>query len=178
MRRIWRMTAPPQRLYPSNEPFRRPVHLVLERADNARRAGGGWLVSCPVAGHGQGRGDVNPSVSVTEGKDGRALVRCKAGCDTESVVSSWGLTMADLFEGRNGHGGGGAYTSSETRSIDQPATLANYAAYVGLPVGFLKGLGLKEYRHLGEPAVSMPYLDSSGEMLLTCSPIRRPLFLP
>jgi hypothetical protein len=147
----------------------RPVDLVLEHADNARRAGDGWLVSCPVPGHGQGRGDLNPSVSVTEGHDGRALVRCKAGCDTESVVSSWGLPMADLFERRNGHGGGGSYTSPETRSTGQPVTLENYAAYVRLPVEFIKGLGLKEYRHLGEPAVSMPYLDSSGEVLLTRS---------
>jgi putative DNA primase/helicase len=147
----------------------RPVDLVLERADNARRVSGGWLVSCPVTRHGQGRGDVNPSVSVTEGDDGRALVRCKTGCDTESVVSSWGLTMADLFKRRNGHGRGGSYASPETRSTGQPATLENYAAYVGLPVEFLKGLGLKEYHHLGDPAVSMPYLDGNGEVLLTRS---------
>jgi hypothetical protein len=77
--------------------------------------------------------------------------------------------MADLFERRNGHGGGGSYTSQKATSTDQPPTLENYAAYVGLPVEFLKSLGLKEYRHLGEPAVSMPYLDENGEVLLTRS---------
>jgi hypothetical protein len=147
----------------------RPVDLVLERADNARKAGPGYLVSCPLPSHGQGRGDRNPSVSVTEGSYNCALVNCQAGCVTEAVVAEWGLTMADLFERRNGHGGGGSYTSSKTTSTSQPATLENYAAYVALPEAFLKGLGLREYSHLGEPAVSMPYLDTSGEMLLTRS---------
>jgi hypothetical protein len=148
----------------------RPLDLVLERAQNARKAGDGHRVSCPLRGHGKGLGDRDPSVSVTEGDDGRALVNCLAGCDTEEIVSEWGLAMADLFERRNGHkGGGGSYTPPESRSTDQPATLENYAFYVKLPVEFLKGLGLKEYRHLGDPAVSMPYMDESGEVLLTRS---------
>jgi hypothetical protein len=147
----------------------RPVDLVLERAENARKVGPGYLVSCPLPDHGQGRGDCDPSVSVTEGTDNSALVHCHAGCEKEAVVAAWGLTMADLFERRNGRGGGGAYISRETTSTGQLATLGNYAAYVELPVEFLKSLGLKEYRHLGEPAVSMPYLDENGEVLLTRS---------
>src|SRR5215203_126123 len=143
-----------------------PVEIVLGRASNARKAGDGWLVSCPCPDHGQGREDKNPSVSVTEGDDGRALVKCHAGCETEAIVIAWGLAMDDLYERRDGHRGGGSYTSSETPSTGQPATLENYAAYVRLPVAFLKELGLKEYRHLGEPAVSMPYLDESGENVL------------
>jgi hypothetical protein len=147
----------------------KPVELILERAEGVRRVGSGWMVSCPLQGHGRGFGDRKPSVSVTQGDDSRALVNCQAGCQTEDIVAEWGLTMADLFERRKEHGGGGSYTSRETRSTDQPATLENYAAYVGLPVEFLKSLGLKEYRHLGEPAVSMPYLDENGEVLLTRS---------
>jgi hypothetical protein len=147
----------------------KPVELILERAEGVRRVGSGWMVSCPHPGHGRGYGDRNPSVSVTEGDDSRALVNCQAGCQTEDILAEWGLTMADLFERRNGHGGGGSYTSQKATSTDQPPTLENYAAYVGLPVEFLKSLGLKEYRHLGEPAVSMPYLDENGEVLLTRS---------
>jgi hypothetical protein len=85
------------------------------------------------------------------------------------VVAALGLEMKDLFERRNGHREGRSYTSPETTSTDQPPTLENYAAYVGLPIEFLKSLGLKEYRHLGDPAVSMPYLDENGEVLLTRS---------
>ena len=147
----------------------KPVELVLERAEGVRRVGSGWMVSCPLPGHGRGYGDRNPSVSITEGDDSRALVNCQAGCQTEDIVAEWGLNMSDLFENCNGHRGGESNTSRETTSTDQPPTLENYAAYVGLPVAFLKSLGLKEYRHLGEPAVSMPYLDENGEMLLTRS---------
>ena len=60
-----------------------PVDLVLERAKNARKTGSGWLVSCPLPDHGQGRGDRNPSVSVSEGSDNCTLVNCRAGCETE-----------------------------------------------------------------------------------------------
>ena len=140
-----------------------PVDLVLDRLQDAKQRGAHYQAPCPA------HDDREPSLSVSEGEDGRALVKCFSGCKTEDVVAALGLEMKDLFERRNGHGGGGSYTSPKTTSTDQPATLENYAAYVGLPVPFLKGLGLKEYRHLGDPAVSMPYLDESGEVLLTRS---------
>ena len=69
----------------------RPVDLVLERVDNARKAGSGYLVSCPLPGHGQGRGDRDPSVSVTERDDNAVLVNCLAGCETEEIIAAWGL---------------------------------------------------------------------------------------
>ena len=103
-----------------------------------------------------------------EGEDGRALLKCFAGCDNEDVVAALGLKMATSSSAGTTRGRGVLYPP-EYKSTDQPATLENYAAYVGLPVEFLKGLGLKEYRHLGEPAVSMPYLDENGEVLLTRS---------
>jgi len=147
----------------------KPVELILERAEGVRRVGSGWMVSCPLLAHGRGLGDKNPSVSVTKGDDSRALVNCQAGCQTEDIVVEWSLSMSDLFENRNVHRRGGSYTSRKTTSTDQPATLENYAAYVGFPVAFLKSLGLKEYCHLGEPAVSTAYLDENGEVVLTRS---------
>jgi hypothetical protein len=96
----------------------RPVDLVLERAANGRKAGNGWLVSCPIPGHGKGDGDANPSVSLHERSDGTALVNCMAGCETVDVLLGWGLEMRDLFPD-NGRGGGGPYTSPETASTRQ-----------------------------------------------------------
>jgi hypothetical protein len=63
------------------------------------------MTSCPVPGHGRGRGDRNPSLSVREGIDGRVLVYCFAGCSAEEIVRAIGLTMADLFP--EGHSRGG-----------------------------------------------------------------------
>jgi hypothetical protein len=50
-----------------------------------KRNGSGWLVSCPCPNHGNGRGDRNPSLSVTE-SDGRLLLKCFAGCEFEEIV--------------------------------------------------------------------------------------------
>jgi putative DNA primase/helicase len=74
----------------------KPVELILERAEGVRRVGSGWMVSCPLPGHGRGFGDRNPNVSITEGDDSRALVNCQAGCQTEDIVAEWGLNMSDL----------------------------------------------------------------------------------
>ena len=142
------------------------LESVLDSLENVRREGNAHKASCPCPDHGQGRGDLNPSLSVGVDQEGKVLLKCFAGCENENIVGALGMKMADLFENRNGSGAGGSHTSSGTRSTDQPCTLENYAAYVKLPAAFLKGLGLKEYRHLGEPAVSMPYLDKSGETIL------------
>ncbi len=44
-------------------------------------------------------GDNSPSLSVSEGDDGRILVYCHCGCTLEEIVEAMGLTPADLFPG-------------------------------------------------------------------------------
>jgi putative DNA primase/helicase len=51
-----------------------------------RRSGIGWLVSCPCPNHGKGRGDRSPSLSVSDGDDGRLLLRCFAGCEFVEIL--------------------------------------------------------------------------------------------
>jgi len=52
-----------------------------------RRNRDGWLVSCPVPGHGQGRGDRSPSLSVAD-SDGRLLATCFANCEFTDILDS------------------------------------------------------------------------------------------
>lgn len=141
----------------------RPVDLVLGRAQNARKAGGGWLVSCPLPDHGQGRGDQNPSVSITEGDGGPALVNCLAGCETEDIVSAWGLKMSDLFEERNGHEKVLRSIPPKTTATLQPCNLKNYSEAKDLPVEFLQKQGLRDQKYQGEPAVRIPYRGVDGQ---------------
>jgi len=47
-------------------------------------ANGEWLASCPVVDHGQGNGDRNPSLSVTD-SDGKLLLKCHGGCSQNDV---------------------------------------------------------------------------------------------
>jgi putative DNA primase/helicase len=53
-----------------------------------RRNGNGWLVRCPVPSHGKGRGDRSPSLSVSDGDDGRLLAKCFARCSFEAILDS------------------------------------------------------------------------------------------
>lgn len=48
---------------------------------------GSYLVRCPCPGHGQGRGDRNPSCRVADG-DKTILVKCFAFCPSEDVLHS------------------------------------------------------------------------------------------
>lgn len=42
--------------------------------------------------------DSNPSLSINEGRDGRVVLHCHAGCTVGDIVAAVGLTEADLFE--------------------------------------------------------------------------------
>src|SRR3990170_2943888 len=68
------------------------------RSLSAHKTGRGWEAHCP-AHH-----DRNASLSVGEGKDGRILLHCHAGCSTESIVGAMGLTLADLFPSGTANG--------------------------------------------------------------------------
>jgi hypothetical protein len=82
-----------------------PVDVIVASLEahgcKPRRSGDGWSALCPIPAH----DDHSPSLSVSEGSDGRALVNCHAGCRTEDVVVELGRTMADLFPPRAGGNG-------------------------------------------------------------------------
>jgi hypothetical protein len=87
----------------------RPLDKVLERLDGVRQVGDGcYEGSCPHPEHGKRRGDVRPSLSVSEGDDGRALLNCHANCPTEEILAAIDLSMSDLFEQREGNGSNSA----------------------------------------------------------------------
>src|ERR1700693_4079715 len=69
-------------------------HLVETIAEHlgARRTGPGrWIALCPA------HEDKYPSLAIAEGRDGRVLLRCWAGCDLKTVLKSAGLSMGSLF---------------------------------------------------------------------------------
>jgi len=71
-----------------------PVANLVTRL-NARRSGRGWIAKCPA------HDDHEPSLSISEGADGRALVKCHAGCTLDAVLSALGMTQRDLFPAKN-----------------------------------------------------------------------------
>src|SRR5215218_1612140 len=76
----------------------KPLDLLLERLGKYERRNSYYMASCPA------HEDKKSSLSVSEGDDGRALLRCSAGCDTSDIVAELGLEMRDLFPpSANGH---------------------------------------------------------------------------
>lgn len=68
-----------------------PVELVLSKLPDARRRGNGWMAPCPA------HDDRRPSLCITTGDDGRALVHCHAGCTPDAIVGALGLKLGDLM---------------------------------------------------------------------------------
>lgn len=53
---------------------------------SGRPNGHGWLCRCPVKSHGRGRGDLTPSLSLSDGEGGKLLIHCFAGCHPRDVL--------------------------------------------------------------------------------------------
>ncbi len=67
---------------------------IAKALGNAKRVGKGWLASCPLPTHGQGHGDKNPSLSISDGEDGKPLFKCHSGCDQHELfhaIRDYGL---------------------------------------------------------------------------------------
>ena len=63
------------------------TETIAKALGNAKQVNGQWVASCPVPGHGQGNGDKNPSLSITE-SEGKVLFHCHGGCDQRDVFDA------------------------------------------------------------------------------------------
>ncbi|MDP8931084.1 MAG: hypothetical protein M3O70_21555, partial [Actinomycetota bacterium] len=77
-------------------PIERVTAALEARGCRPRRSGRGWNSLCP-SHEADGSRRHNPSLSVSEGSDGRALVNCHAGCELEAVLAPLTLVAGDLF---------------------------------------------------------------------------------
>jgi putative DNA primase/helicase len=68
-----------------------PVDRLLAKLPEAKPAGNGWSARCPA------HEDRRASLSIAEGDDGRALVKCHAGCKADAICTAVGLRVLDLM---------------------------------------------------------------------------------
>jgi len=124
-----------------------PVEKLRSKLEKVRPAGDGWTARCPA------HDDDAPSLSLSQGDDGRALLNCHAGCESEDVVAALGLDWSDLFPDGDGP------------KRPRGWTLEDYASYLGIPVGWLRTkFGVRTERKPGKsPVVAIPYRSSFGE---------------
>ncbi len=64
---------------------------ILNRLDGVKGRDGQYAARCPA------HDDKKASLCVSCGCDGKVLIKCQAGCDTQSVVNAMGLKISDLF---------------------------------------------------------------------------------
>jgi hypothetical protein len=96
-----------------------PIDLLLSKLDRVRQvARGRWRVPCPACG------GTNPSkLSVGECSDGTVVIHCFGGCDPSAIVSSLGLTLADLFPPNNWQATGVHGSRPRRPRVDWPAAI-------------------------------------------------------
>ena len=143
---------------------------LAHKFEKAKRDGGGWKVRCPC------HDDKEPSLSISYGKDGRILLCCHAGCETERILDAVGVPMRDLYpdkagatisvsRGSTGSGNSEAiyYYSNGTRKLRYPGKRFCWQHFEGgewkngrgnaSPVPFRQG---KESGNRGAPHPALP----------------------
>jgi hypothetical protein len=136
------------------------VDLVLERLENVKRSGAGFVARCPA------HEDRTASLTIHEGDDGRVLIHCHAGCGAGEIVAAIGLQLRDLFADTDRGGVGASIPPRRRATAQHPGcTLAQYVEAKRLPEDFLKGMGVAQMSYLGTPAVRLPYLGTDGSTL-------------
>lgn len=133
-----------------------PVKNILARLSGVMPSGDSgreWTCCCPV------HGDQHNSMKVSEGKDGRALIKCYAGCDVRDILKAIDLEPRDMFPDR----------------VEKPPpagiSVGAIAMDKRIPVKFLReecwltdelGKGKN-----GGRRVLIPYRNAAGELLYT-----------
>ncbi len=103
-------------------PVGRVLAALRAHGMTAKPIGTGWQCRCPA------HDDRTPSLSVSAGDDGRALVHCHAGCAAESVVAAVGLSLRDLMPAPDPRGAAPRRRSERRPAEPAPPTLGRAAA--------------------------------------------------
>ena len=82
------MTSMPTSSTPSSQPR---LESIANHFDGCQRNGQGYVALCPV------HNDSTPSLSINQGKDGKILIHCHAGCRTANILAAVGLSMKNLM---------------------------------------------------------------------------------
>lgn len=67
------------------------INELLPRLKKVSKRGNGYTALCPA------HNDHNPSLSISESKDGKILLKCHTGCSCADVCEALGIKEKDLF---------------------------------------------------------------------------------
>jgi putative DNA primase/helicase len=142
-----------------------PVQAVLSRLPNVQTTGERkWSAQCPC------HDDNKNSLCVSIGDDGRVLMHDQAGCATETVLSSIGLKMADLFPQTNGHGGNNGNVNGSAKKRKKIAAVYHYADESGAVLYDVVRFDPKDFRQ------GRPKPDGKGGWVWSVNGTRRVIY--
>lgn len=68
--------------------------LEIKTGKSVKKSGGGYIGCCPA------HDDSSPSLSLSQGDEGKLLINCFTGCSAENICGSLGIAIANLFPER------------------------------------------------------------------------------
>jgi hypothetical protein len=148
---------------------------LASRIPGSKQVRAGYMAPCPA------HEDKEPSLAFTDGREG-VVLKCHAGCTAPDICKAIGLTVRDLFHDNGSRPPPPRKATSTAKKAaqvthkaakteetgkDSPAkgegyTLEQYAHDRGLPLDFLKGLGLSTMNYMQAAAVRIPYRNRAG----------------
>ena len=140
---------------------------ILSRFPDAKKSGDGWTAKCPA------HKDGTASLSISEGSDGRTLLKCHAGCTPDAICSSLGLSLKDLFL-RNGQQNGKILARKTTVSAfdwlaacrdTTPEHLQKLAAWRGYSLEFCQWLHGQKLIGVMDGNFAFPNHDAQGQVV-------------
>lgn len=140
---------------------------VLAQLNRVRKTGPDtWQASCPAPGHGKGRGDQRPSLSITADGD-KVLLHCHAGCSQEAVLAALNLPRP----GRNGDRDTVAtytYRTAEGQPVFQVRRSAAKDFIAWVPKGDRWETGKGVLKGVPRPLYRLPELTASTGRVYFC----------
>jgi putative DNA primase/helicase len=97
---------------------------TIAKTLGGRKGGGGWMACCPA------HEDHEPSLSITDAKGGKVLVRCHAGCDQRQVIAA--LRSRGLWETKGRHEGRSPRNNGRRPAEPDPDALKRTEVALGL----------------------------------------------
>ena len=125
------------------------IESILNYFSAVQELGAGrFMALCPA------HKDKTPSLSISQGNNGKTVLNCLAGCETKDVLGKVGLKMKDLFA-----------NDQPVKDVLPGCTFSLYVKEKKIPEAFLRNLGIEQGFYMGKPCLIIPYFNETGNQI-------------
>ena len=140
------------------------MSALIDALDGVKQTGSSrWIARCPS------HDDRSPSLSIRECDDGKVLLKCFAGCETEDVLAAVGLSFSDVMPERVGE----QHFHRPVRQRIPPRDALALLDHESLVVAII-GADILEHKDVNEPTLSRlaKAVGRINETRSMCAPAR------